>query len=178
MTIMKTLITFIAAVLTVLTAVAQDYYKNGALIQINDDLIFKCYVNEDFITLVNTRKESIYAPRESAGAGLTDRSVIKKALEETFTAEELEKYKDVSLSFNAVLNASLKPVDVTFSFQNETGRTIPPAKFATLRQKIMDYARFRTNFKLNPGEYYSWNEGLIAPIWYYCDAKYIDRGKK
>lgn len=175
---MKTLITLIAAVLTVLTAAAQDYYKNGALVKIDDELTFRCSTNEDFISLTNVKRKSVYAPRESAGAGLTDRSVIKKALEETFTAEELEKYKDVSLSFSTVLNASLKPVDVTFSFQNETGRTIPPAKFATLRQKIMDYAQFRTNFKLNPGEYYYWDEGLIAPIWYYRDAKYIDRGKK
>ena len=175
---MKTLFTFIAAVLTVLTVSAQDYYKNGTLIQINDDLTFKCYVNEDFITLVNTKKINIYVPRKSANAALIDRSVIKKALEETFTAEELENYKDVTLSFNAVLNASLKPIDITFSFENETGRTIPPAKFATLRQKIMDYARFQTNLKLHPGEYYLWDEGLIAPLWYYRDAKYIQRGRK
>lgn len=56
---MKTLLTFIAAVLTVLTVSAQDYYKNGTLIKINDDLTFKCYVNEDFITLVNTKKITI-----------------------------------------------------------------------------------------------------------------------
>lgn len=175
---MKALLTLVGALLLSTTLFAQDLYQNESMIRINNDLTFKCYVNEDFITLVSIKKESVYAPRKSAGAGLTDRSVIKKALEETFTAEELEKYKDVILSFNAVLNASLKPVDVTFSFQNETGRTIPPAKFATLRQKIMDYARFRTNFKLNPGEYYYWDECLIAPIWYYRDAKYIDRGKK
>ena len=103
---MKTLITFIAAVLTVLTVSAQDYYKNGTLIKINDELTFQCYVNEDFITLVNTEKINTYVPRKSANAALIDRSVIKKALEETFTAEELENYKDVTLSFNAVLNAS------------------------------------------------------------------------
>lgn len=176
---MKTLITFIAAVLTVVTAAAQDYYKDGALIKINNDLTFKSEVSENFISLINVKKYSVYAPQKSAGAGLTDRSVIKRALEETFTAEELEKYKDVTLSFNAVLNASLKPVDVMFVFQKGApGNAIPPAKFATLRQKIMEYAQFRTNIKLNPGEYYSWDEGLVAPIWYYRDAKYIDRGKK
>ncbi|MCC8062731.1 MAG: hypothetical protein LIO68_05765 [Rikenellaceae bacterium] len=176
---MKTLITFIAAILTVVTAAAQDYYKDGALIKINDDLTFKCGANEDFISLTNVKKRSVYAPQKSAGAALTDRSVIKRALEETFTAEELEKYKDVMLSFDAVLNASVKPVDVAFAFQNgDPGNTIPPAKFAKLRQKIMEYAQFRTNIKLNPGEYYYWDEGLVAPIWYYRDAKYIQRGKK
>lgn len=176
---MKKIITFIAAVLTVLTATAQDYYKDGAFVKINDDLTFKCEVSENFISLTNVKKYSTYAPQKSAGAALTDRSVIKRALEETFTPEELETYKDVILSFSIVLNASLKPVDVTFSFQNGApGNTIPPTKFATLRKKIMDYAQFRTNLKLNPGEYYYWDECLIAPIWYYRDVQYIDRGKK
>ncbi len=168
-----------AAVLTVLTVAAQDYYKDGALIKINDDLTFKCGVSENSISLTNVKRHSVYAPQKSAGAALTDRSAIKRAFEETFTVEELEKYKDVTLLFDIVLNASVKPGDVAFAFQNgDPGNSIPPAKFATLRKKIMEYAQFRTNIKLNPGEYYSWDEGLIAPIWYYRDAKYIQRGKK
>lgn len=42
---MKTLIAFMAATLTVITAAAQEYYKDGALFRINDSLTLKCILD-------------------------------------------------------------------------------------------------------------------------------------
>lgn len=176
---MKTFITFIAAVLTVITATAQDYYKDGELIKISDSVTLKCDASEDIIGLRGI-KSYTYAEQDNNVASLKDRTVFKNALEETFTPEELEKYKDIILVIGVIHDASLKPVDIDFAF-SRTGGDIPPLKFGTLRQKILESIEFIPVFKslqLKPGMYYRWDEGLIAPIWYYRDAKYIDRGKK
>lgn len=174
---MKTLITFIAAVLTVLTAAAQDYYKDGALFKVNDDLTLKYIVFQggttSTINIFSTKAFSYQfdSSVDHKTATLKDRSILKRALEETFSPAELEKYKDVEMGIHIIYNGSLKPVDAMFSIGNKApDNTIPPIKFATLRQKLIDYAEFATTLKLDSDLYYTWNESIVVPLSYYLQS--------
>lgn len=92
---MKTLIAFLAATLAVLTAAAQDYYKDGALFKINDTLTLKCITFKSTIDILNVNKEytidqtfdgDVATPKDWGEA-------FTKALEETFTPVELKNIK-------------------------------------------------------------------------------------
>lgn len=175
---MKTLITFIAAVLTVVTAAAQDYYKDGALFRVNDCLTLKCIVFQGSasytISIVSTNAFNYPTDSsiENTLVNLKDRSVLKRAIQETFTSEELERYQDVHLSIAIIHDGTLKPIDVLFTIDNKMpDKTIPPFKFATLRQKLLDYVQFETRQKLSPNLYYYWNENIVVPISYYLKSE-------
>lgn len=166
---MKTFIIFFAAILAFCPTVAQNYYKDGALIKINDDLTFQCGVFRSFIGLRSTKN---YPIDQYGVATVIDRYAIKRAFEETFTADELQKYRDRILNFSVIHDGKLKPVDIDFVFQEEVPEnTISPIKFAILRQKLLDYLKFKSNFKLNPQSYYVWDENIVAPLSYYLQSK-------
>lgn len=154
---MKTLITFMAVVLTVITATAQDYYKDGALFKINDNLTLKCVTFKSTIGILNIREYNIDQTLDSDVATPKDWDAFKRALEETFTPAELEEYKNVRMGINITHDGSLKPVDVSFSIENKTpDNTISPAQFAMFRQKLLDYLEFESNLKLDSTHYYNW----------------------
>lgn len=166
---MKTLIILAATALMTVSAYAQEYYKDGALFKINDSLTLKCVTFKSTIGILNV-KTYPRARQENNVADIKDRSAFKRAFEETFTPSELEKYQNMTFSLGVIHNSLLKPVDVEFAFQNKApGNTIPPAKFATLRQKLIDYLEFKPIFTLEPDLYYNWDEGVIAPIRYYLE---------
>lgn len=165
---MKTLITLAATALMTIAASAQEYYKDGALFKINDSLTLKCVTFKSTIGILNVKTYPM-TPQENNVADIKDLSAFKRAFEETFTPEELEQYKDVvSITPIIIHNGLLQPVDVMFSFHDKIpDNTIPPAKFATLRQKLIDHLEFKPIFTLDPDLYYNWEEGVIAPIRYY-----------
>ena len=175
----RQLVFLLVALTTPLLGWAQNYYTNDFVIQQDNRPVFRCTTTPHTISLTYcpqyARSEK---PQENNVAGLKDRSVFKKALEATFTPEELERYKDMMFSLGVIHDADLRPVDLWFSFDKELGQTIPPDKFVALRQKILQLIEFTPVFPLDRGKYYTWEEGFIAPLWYYRDAKYIQRGRK
>ena len=169
---MKTLITFIAAVLTVLTAAAQDYYKDGALFRINDSLTLKCVTFRSTIGILNVKEYMIDQTADNDVATPLNWSAFKKALEETFTPEELGQYADVMMGINITHDGLLKPVDVSFSIENKApDNTISPTQFAMFRQKLLDYLKFESSFKLNPTHYYNWYGNKIFSIKYLLQSQ-------
>ncbi|MDE6499721.1 MAG: hypothetical protein K2K83_03340, partial [Rikenella sp.] len=153
---MKTLIVFLIVTLaTPWTGWAQHYSK-GAVIKQNNEAVFNCSISEYSIALVSTRQyPRSDTPQENNVADIKDRSVFKQALEEVFTPTELETYKDMILTFGFVHDAKLTPVDVSFSFDKEIGKTIPPSKFIKLRERLLQLVEFAPMFQLTPGKYYS-----------------------
>ena len=175
---MKTLIAFMAATLTVITAAAQAYSKDGAFFRINDSLTLKCILfqssRNSTISIVSTNEFNYPRDRsiENTLVSLKDRSAIKRSFQETFTPAELELYNDVILTMGITHDGLLKPVDAWFTIPNQApGNTISPNKFAILRQKLLDYVQFTTPLKLNPDLYYSWSENLVMPISYYLQSE-------
>lgn len=170
---------FLVAMATPLFGRAQTAYTDDFVIWQDNRPVFRCTTTPHTISLTYVQP---YArsekPQENNVAGLKDRSVFKKALEATFTSEELERYQDMMFSLGVIHDADLRPVDLWFSFDKEPGQTIPPDKFVVLRQNILQRVEFTPVFPLDRGRYYSWEEGLIAPLWYYRDAKYIRQGGK
>ncbi len=174
---MKTIITFITAILTLSTAIAQDYYKNGALFKVNDDLTLKYIVFQGATSRINIFSTEAFSYQfdvriDRPSVTLKDYSILKRALEETFSPEELQKYKDVEMGIHIICNGQLKPVDAMFSIRNEApDYTIPPLKFAMLRQKLIDYAEFVTQSKnLCTDQYYTWSESIVVPLSYYLQS--------
>lgn len=174
---MKTLFALTITFLATLSSFAQDY-KDGELFKINDSLTLKCIIfqgiHSSTINIVSTSafEYPFDSSIENTLVQMKDRSILKRAFQETFTPEELERYKDVEMSIIITHNGTLKPVDAMFSIGNkEPDNAISPFKFATLRQKLIDYAEFETKLKLNPDLYYTWNENIVVPLSYYLQSK-------
>ena len=168
---MKTFITFIVLMLTVGSAAAQDYYQDKTFITINDSVVLRCSTFKSVVGIQSTKSYD-YEYVEYPITWIKNRVIFKQALEEIFTPTELETYKDMILTFDFVHDAKLNPIDVSFSFDKEIGKTIPPSKFVKLRERLLQLVEFATTFRLTPGKYYSWSENIIAPLWYYRDPQY------
>lgn len=166
---MKTLLALFAALITVTTtAAAQHAYKDGELFKINDTVTLQCTMSQQkFIGLRSTEKFEFDKSVNDVVTSPEDYSVFKRAFEETFTSEERDKYKDVMIGLCVIHDGRMRPTDVWFSFENKIpDNTIPPTKFATLRQKILNYVTFRANPYTIPDKYYRWYDGIGSMRYY------------
>ena len=168
-TTMRTLLSMIAVIMSVIPAIAQNDYRNGIHIHINDSTTWKCSIFKNYIGLQNISKYDFDTISGSITADPADYSIFKRAFDETFRPEEQVKYGDVWLSIEIILTGEMQPVDVGFSFENKApANTIPIARFITLRQKILNYVSFPPNPYAKPDKYYRWCKG-IGTIHYYLN---------